>query len=60
MPEQHILDMLTDTEHWLHWTSPFSPIAGHETKLEDAVVPYLTTVFCSRQQHSPEPRTLAQ
>jgi len=19
IPEQHILDMLTDTEHWLHW-----------------------------------------
>jgi Tn3 transposase DDE domain len=46
MPEQHILDMLTDTEHWLHWTSPFGPISGHKTKLEDAVVRYLSTVFC--------------
>jgi hypothetical protein len=36
MPEQHILDMLTDTEHWLHWTNPFGPISGHETKLDDA------------------------
>jgi Domain of unknown function (DUF4158)/Tn3 transposase DDE domain len=46
MPEEHILDMLADTEHWLHWTSPFGPISGHETKLEDAVVRYLSTVFC--------------
>jgi len=46
MPEQHILDMLTDTEHWLHWTSPFGPISGHETKIEDPVVRYLATVFC--------------
>jgi TnpA family transposase len=45
MPEQHILDMLTDTEHWLHWSSPFGPISGHETKLDDAVVRYLATVF---------------
>jgi hypothetical protein len=46
MPEQHILDMLTDTEHWLHWTSRFGPVSGHETKLEHAVVRYLATVFC--------------
>jgi len=46
IPEQDILDMLTDTEHWLHWTSPFGPISGHETKLDDAVVRYLATVFC--------------
>ncbi len=46
MPEQHILDILTDTEHWLHWTGPFGLISGHETKLEDAVVRYLATVFC--------------
>ena len=46
MPEQHILDMLADTEHWLHWRSPFGPISGHKTKLEDAVVRHLATVFC--------------
>src|SRR5262249_25308111 len=46
IPEQHILDMLADTEHWLSWTSPFGPISGHETKLEDAVVRHLATVFC--------------
>jgi TnpA family transposase len=46
MPEQHIIDMLTDTEHWLHWTGPFGPISGCETKLDDAVVRYLATVFC--------------
>ncbi len=46
MPEQHILDMLTDTEHWLDRTSPFGPISGHETKIEDPVVHYRATVFC--------------
>jgi hypothetical protein len=46
MPQENILDMLTDTEHWLHWTSPIGPISGHETKLGDAVERYLTTVFC--------------
>ncbi|MBV9602489.1 MAG: transposase [Chloroflexi bacterium] len=46
MPEQHLLDILTDTEHWLRWSGPFGPISGHETKLEDAIVRYLATVFC--------------
>jgi TnpA family transposase len=46
LPEQPILDLLVDTEHWLHWTSPLGPLSGHETKLEDAVIRQLATVFC--------------
>jgi hypothetical protein len=46
MPEQHMLDMLADTEQWLHWTSPLARLSGHETKLDDAIVRYLPTVFC--------------
>jgi len=25
MPECSIVDVLTDTEHWLNWTSAFGP-----------------------------------
>ncbi len=42
----NILDLLSDTEHWLRWTRFFGPISGHDTKLEDPVGRYLTTVFC--------------
>ena len=31
----HLLDVLRDTEHWLHWTRFFGPISGHEAKLDD-------------------------
>jgi TnpA family transposase len=42
----NILDILTDTEYWLHWTQFFGPISGHETKVEDPVARHLTAVFC--------------
>ena len=42
----HLLDVLRDTEHWLHWTRFFGPLSGHDTKLEDPVSRYLATVFC--------------
>lgn len=42
----NILDMLTDTEYWLNWTKFFSPISGHDSRLENPVERYLTTVFC--------------
>jgi TnpA family transposase len=42
----HLLNILRDTEHWLHWTRFFGPISGHETKLEDPVSRYISTVFC--------------
>lgn len=45
-PPLNILDVLSDTEHWLHWTRAFGPISGHETKLDDPVARSLTTVVC--------------
>jgi len=42
----NILDLLSDTEHWLRWTRYFGPISGHDAKLDDPVARYLTTVFC--------------
>lgn len=33
MPETNILDVLSETEHWLHWTRHFGPLSGFEPKL---------------------------
>ena len=33
MPECNIVDVLTDTEHWLHWTAAFGPLSGFEARL---------------------------
>ncbi len=41
-----ILDVLVDTEAWLHWTRHFGPISGHDTKLDNPVERYLVTTFC--------------
>lgn len=41
-----ILDVLNDTEHWLHWTQPFGPISGHAGKLDDPRTRYVATTFC--------------
>lgn len=49
----HLLDVLRDTEHWLHWTRFFGPISGHEAKLDDPVSRYLTTTFCYGCQLGP-------
>lgn len=35
IPERNIMDVLSDTEHWLNWTQPFYPVSGYEPKLED-------------------------
>ncbi|MBA2658447.1 MAG: Tn3 family transposase [Nitrosospira sp.] len=49
----HLLDVLRDTEHWLHWTRFFGPISGHDAKLDDPVSRYLTTTFCYGCQLGP-------
>lgn len=41
-----ILDLLVDTEHWLHWTSRFGPLSGFEGKLQSPQERYLATAFC--------------
>lgn len=49
----HLLDVLCDTEHWLHWTRFFGPLSGHETKLDDSLARYLVTTFCYGCQLGP-------
>jgi TnpA family transposase len=46
MPEYSIVDILTDTEHWLHWTAAFGPLSGFETRLASPRQRYITTTFC--------------
>ncbi len=41
-----ILDVLADTENWLHWTRVFGPLSGHNSKIENPRPRYVTTVFC--------------
>lgn len=49
----HLLDVLRNTEHWLHWSRFFGPVSGHETKLDDPISRYLATVFCYGCQLGP-------
>jgi TnpA family transposase len=46
LPECNIIDVLTDTEHWLHWTSAFGPLSGFEGRLASPQQRYVTTTFC--------------
>ncbi len=46
MNEVGILDALSDTEHWLHWTRFFDPLSGHDAKLDNPRHRYLLTTFC--------------
>ena len=46
MPEKNIIDVLSDTEHWLNWTLPFRPVSGYETRLRSPQRRYITTTFC--------------
>lgn len=46
MPECNIIDVLTDTEHWLNWTAAFGPLSGFESRLTSPRQRYVTTTFC--------------
>src|SRR2546421_1376688 len=41
-----ILDVLLRTEQWLNWTRFFTPLSGHDAKLDDPLARYLATTFC--------------
>ena len=41
-----ILDILADTDEWLHWTKHFGPISGHDAKIANPAERYLVTTFC--------------
>jgi TnpA family transposase len=45
LPERHLLDILHNVHHWLHYTRHFGPPSGSDTKLQDPVSRYLITVF---------------
>jgi TnpA family transposase len=45
IPAVSLLDAMIDTEKWLNWTRHFGPLSGHEAKLDDPIVRYLTAVF---------------
>jgi Tn3 transposase DDE domain len=46
MPACSIVDVLTDTEHWLHWTDAFGPLSGFAGQLTSPRQRYITTTFC--------------
>jgi TnpA family transposase len=45
MPERHLLDILSNTHHWVPYTRHFGPPSGSDPKLSDPVPRYLITVF---------------
>jgi TnpA family transposase len=46
LPERSIVDVLTDTEHWLNWTAAFGPLSGFASRLGSPRHRYVTTTFC--------------
>lgn len=46
IPPINIIDILTDTDHWLDWTTHFGPLSGHEAKIENPRERYIATTFC--------------
>jgi TnpA family transposase len=45
LTDTHILDLMADVQHWLNWCGCFGPLSGFETKLEDATLRQMLTVF---------------
>ena len=45
LKDLHILDLMADVQHWLNWCGCFGPLSGFETKLEDATLRQMLTVF---------------
>lgn len=46
MPELNILDVLSDTDYWLNWTSKFSSVSGFEERMVNPSQRFITTTFC--------------
>ena len=46
LPELNILDVLSDTEYWLNWTSKFSSVSGFEERMVNPKQRFITTTFC--------------
>jgi TnpA family transposase len=46
LPVVTIVDVLRETDYWLHWTHHFGPLSGFEPKLKNRQERYITTTFC--------------
>jgi TnpA family transposase len=46
LPELNILDVLSDTEYWLNWTSRFTSVSGFEERMLNPKQRFITTTFC--------------
>ena len=46
MNQVSILDILYTSQQWYNWTKFFGPLSGFDSKLDDPIERYLTTVFC--------------
>ena len=46
LPEQNILDVLIETERWLHLHKKFGPVTGFDTKLDEPHKRFIATLFC--------------
>lgn len=46
MKQVSILDILYTSQQWYKWTKFFGPFSGFDSKLDDPIERYLTTVFC--------------
>ncbi len=46
LPEINIVDVLSETEHWLQWTHFFRPLSGFAAKIASPRARYVTTTFC--------------
>lgn len=45
MPERNLLDILKHAQYWVNYTRHFTPPSGSDTKMSDAILRYLFTVF---------------
>ena len=45
MPERHLLDILKNVHHWVHYTRHFGPPSGADPKLTEPVLRYIFTIF---------------
>jgi TnpA family transposase len=46
LPVINIVDVLSETDQWLHWTRHFGPLSGFEPKFSNPRERYITTTFC--------------
>jgi hypothetical protein len=53
LQDTHLLDLMADVQHWLNWCGCFGPLSGFETKLEDATLRQMLTVFAYGTQMGP-------